>query len=272
MRDLSVQASQHGGLYSDAKKNIQSEITQLKLRAHPDRPPLDGKKLLDGAYTGSFQVGASAGEKIAVAVGTPWAPAAWVPPGSTSPARRRQAAVTARTRSTARHRRGAGRSPSRTSRHDVCDRSDDGWDDKLNGTVSVGGKTCDLATVELHRRLHAAVLGLGRLNATTSCVRHVGRPLPSPLAPPVELHRAGVAAASLHRGRRGGSASTFAPARAPTGDRPDRPGHPDGLDAAGQPRCAAEPVRADHGQPERRRGEPRPPATRGSSTSTWRRR
>ena len=52
MRDLSVQASQHGGLNADAKGNIQSEIGQLK--AELDRiantTTFNGKKLLDGSF------------------------------------------------------------------------------------------------------------------------------------------------------------------------------------------------------------------------------
>jgi flagellin-like hook-associated protein FlgL len=72
MRDLSVQASNDGGLNSDAKGNIQSEIGQLK--AELDRiassTTFNGKKLLDGSYQATFQVGANAGETIAVSIGT----------------------------------------------------------------------------------------------------------------------------------------------------------------------------------------------------------
>src|SRR3954453_18225584 len=72
MRDLSVQASNSGGLNSDAKANIQSEIVQLK--AELDRvastTTFNGKKLLDGTFNSAFQVGANAGETIAVNIGT----------------------------------------------------------------------------------------------------------------------------------------------------------------------------------------------------------
>jgi flagellin-like hook-associated protein FlgL len=72
MRDLSVQASNAGGLNDDAKGNIQSEVVQLK--AELDRiantTTFNGKKLLDGTFTANFQVGANAGETIGVSIGT----------------------------------------------------------------------------------------------------------------------------------------------------------------------------------------------------------
>ena len=72
MRDLSVQASNDGGLNSDAKKNIQSEIGQLKseLDRIANTTTFNGKKLLDGSFNAAFQVGANKGETIGVAIGT----------------------------------------------------------------------------------------------------------------------------------------------------------------------------------------------------------
>ncbi|TFV83315.1 flagellin [Blastococcus sp. CT_GayMR16] len=72
MRDLAVQGSNDGGLNTDAKGNIQSEITQLKseLDRIASSTTFNGKKLLDGSYQASFQVGANAGETIAVSIGT----------------------------------------------------------------------------------------------------------------------------------------------------------------------------------------------------------
>lgn len=72
MRDLSVQASNTGGLSSDAKGNIQSEMKQLKseLTRISDTTQFNGTKLLDGNYTGKFQVGANVGETISVGVTT----------------------------------------------------------------------------------------------------------------------------------------------------------------------------------------------------------
>src|SRR5687768_2786005 len=72
MRDLSVQAGNSGGLNDDAKGNIQSEIVQLKseLDRIANTTTFNGKKLLDGSFTSTFQVGANAGETIAVNIGT----------------------------------------------------------------------------------------------------------------------------------------------------------------------------------------------------------
>jgi flagellin len=72
MRDLSVQAANSGGLNDDAKKNVQSEITQLKseLDRIANTTTFNGKKLLDGTFKENFQVGANAGETIAVNIGT----------------------------------------------------------------------------------------------------------------------------------------------------------------------------------------------------------
>lgn len=72
MRDLSVQASNTGALSSDAKGNIQSEMKQLKseLSRIADTTQFNGTKLLDGSYTGKFQVGANVGETITVGVAT----------------------------------------------------------------------------------------------------------------------------------------------------------------------------------------------------------
>jgi flagellin-like hook-associated protein FlgL len=71
MRDLSVQASSTGSLNDDAKASIQKEMTQLKaeLTRIADTTTFNGTKLLDGKYTGVFQVGANAGETISVNIG-----------------------------------------------------------------------------------------------------------------------------------------------------------------------------------------------------------
>lgn len=70
MRDLSVQASNSGSLNDKAKANIQTEVTQLgaELDRIATTTKFNGKALLDGNYTGSFQVGANVGETINVAV------------------------------------------------------------------------------------------------------------------------------------------------------------------------------------------------------------
>ncbi|WP_246081038.1 flagellin N-terminal helical domain-containing protein [Modestobacter altitudinis] len=72
MRDLSVQASNDGGLNTDAKTSIQKEMTQLKeeLTRISDTTTFNGTKLLDGSYNKTFQVGANAGETIGVSIKT----------------------------------------------------------------------------------------------------------------------------------------------------------------------------------------------------------
>jgi flagellin len=73
MRDLSVQASNDGGLNADAKTSIQKEMGQLKeeLTRISNTTTFNGTKLLDGSYNKAFQVGANAGETISVAIGSP---------------------------------------------------------------------------------------------------------------------------------------------------------------------------------------------------------
>ena len=72
MRDLSVQAANTGGLSTEATANIQTEFNQLseELTRIADTTQFNGKKLLDGSYTGNFQVGANGGEQITVAIST----------------------------------------------------------------------------------------------------------------------------------------------------------------------------------------------------------
>ena len=61
MRTLSVQAANDGGLNATAKGNIQDEITQLatELDRIAATTEFNGKTLLDGSYSGAFQVGAN---------------------------------------------------------------------------------------------------------------------------------------------------------------------------------------------------------------------
>ncbi|HEY0187050.1 MAG TPA: flagellin [Cellulomonas sp.] len=63
MRTLAVQASNDGGLSDTAKSNIQDEIGELttELNRIASTTEFNGKKLLDGTYDGTFQVGANTG-------------------------------------------------------------------------------------------------------------------------------------------------------------------------------------------------------------------
>src|SRR5690349_19165321 len=73
MRDLSVQASNSGSLSTTATSSIQKEIGQLKeeLNRIANTTTFNGTKLLDGSFAKAFQVGANAGETIAVNIGAP---------------------------------------------------------------------------------------------------------------------------------------------------------------------------------------------------------
>ncbi|MEI4270699.1 flagellin [Klenkia sp. LSe6-5] len=68
MRDLSVQAANDGGLSAEAKGNIQAEVGQLKdeLNRIASSTTFNGKKLLDGSFNASFQVGANQGQTISI--------------------------------------------------------------------------------------------------------------------------------------------------------------------------------------------------------------
>ncbi|MEJ5913446.1 flagellin N-terminal helical domain-containing protein, partial [Pseudokineococcus sp. 1T1Z-3] len=70
MRDLSVQAANTGGLNAAATANIQKEHNQLaeELTRIAATTTFNGQALLNGAYNGSFQVGANGGEQIAVRI------------------------------------------------------------------------------------------------------------------------------------------------------------------------------------------------------------
>lgn len=72
MRTLAVQASSDGSINGDAKANIQAEVSQLKseLDRIATTTKFNGKALLDGSFNTTFQVGANSGETISVNVGT----------------------------------------------------------------------------------------------------------------------------------------------------------------------------------------------------------
>ncbi|WP_448642579.1 flagellin N-terminal helical domain-containing protein [Geodermatophilus sp. URMC 63] len=143
MRDLAVQASSDGGLNADAKSAIQSEMGQLKseLNRIADTTQFNGNKLLDGTYTGkNFQVGANQGETITVGVATAMNTTGLGVAGvsvTTGPA------LTATTVQPVTG--GAAGTVTITSAQlDTLDELKN-----LNGTITVGDKSLDLATVKL---------------------------------------------------------------------------------------------------------------------------
>jgi len=158
MRDLSVQASNDGGLNADAKKAIQSEVTQLKseLDRIADTTTFNGKKLLDGAYSGKFQVGANKGETISVGVGTSMGTVglgisgvdvAAVAQGVTT-----TASTVAATNTTTASSATIGAAALTATQFET-----------LDGSVSYGGKSLDLSSIQ-YKSTEDATARLAKLN------------------------------------------------------------------------------------------------------------
>lgn len=147
MRDLSVQASNDGGLSADAKGNIQSEMGQLKqeLSRIANTTQFNGTKLLDGNYTGVFQVGANQGETITVKVGQSMGAAGLKVDGVDVTAAAGAGALSGSTTTAA----AVG-----TSSVATVDGTKDytalaTWGSKLNGSISFNGNSLDLGTVDV---------------------------------------------------------------------------------------------------------------------------
>jgi flagellin len=144
MRDLSVQGSNDGGLSTDAKSNIQSEIVQLKseLDRIAGTTQFNGTQLLDGKYNAAFQVGANTGETITVGIGTSMGASGLGVSGVD---------VTAATGATsASTQAGAAVAPVEvlTAAGGVSYATVAANDD-LNGTISMGGKSLDLSSLKV---------------------------------------------------------------------------------------------------------------------------
>jgi flagellin len=71
MRDLAVRGANRGVLDATAQRDVQKEMAQLKneLNHIADTTTFNGRKLLDGSYTGTFQVGANTGETLSLVIG-----------------------------------------------------------------------------------------------------------------------------------------------------------------------------------------------------------
>jgi flagellin-like hook-associated protein FlgL len=166
MRDLAVQAANDGGLSSDAKGNVQSEMTQLKseLTRIADTTQFNGAKLLAGNYTGTFQVGANQGETISVAIGSAGKgmDAVGLGVAGVNVTGAASGALGADTVNAV-----AGTSPAAGT---VTTKSVDFLTDatnnaKFNGTISVGGKSIDLSAITLDATKGAAnATNLSKIN------------------------------------------------------------------------------------------------------------
>ena len=147
MRVLAVQAANDGGLSTDAKGNIQSEVTQLKaeLTRIADTTQFNGAKLLDGHYTGKFQVGANVGETISVGIGTSMSASGLGVSGVDVTAAAGAGALTGSTTTAA---------AASTASVATVDAGTDysaaaNWGAKLNGSINFQGKSLDLGSVDV---------------------------------------------------------------------------------------------------------------------------
>jgi flagellin len=177
MRDLSVQASNSGSLSDAAKGNIQSEVVQLK--AELDRiantTSFNGKKLLDGTFNAVFQVGANSGETIAVNLGTAMGSTGLGVAGidvkgtgaytNAGAAAAGAVVTTAATDTTA----GSLAIQSKTGAGDFAGASFNADSFKsLEGTISFGGKTLDLDSVD-----YSNADGDGLASTTGNAAQHL---------------------------------------------------------------------------------------------------
>ena len=143
MRDLSVQAANGGSLNTEAKSNIQTELGQLKseISRIADTTTFNGQKLLNGAYSGTFQVGANAGETISVGVGTAMS-ASGLGVDTVDVVNDASNATTATTVNATNTAAGSVTTGGATDFTVAAN-----WaPSTLNGTISVGGRSFDLST------------------------------------------------------------------------------------------------------------------------------
>jgi flagellin-like hook-associated protein FlgL len=170
MRDLSVQASNDGGLNDDAKSAIQAEVSQLKeeLTRIADTTTFNGKQLLGGDYNGTFQVGANAGETINVKIGTAMSAAGLGINGVDVTLAAASDALTGANTTLASHDGTTGTAAVTTV--GTADYNLAESFDKLNGTITVDGKSLDLSTVKFEEGSDAAT----RLAAVNTALDDAG--------------------------------------------------------------------------------------------------
>ncbi|MCZ2810399.1 MULTISPECIES: flagellin N-terminal helical domain-containing protein [unclassified Modestobacter] len=168
MRDLSVQASNEGSLNGDAKKNIQSEIGQLKseLDRIASTTNFNGKQLLDGKYNTTFQVGANAGETIGVSIGTAMGAQGLGVDGVDV-----SAASTGGTAGSTTTAAAANQASVATLTATAALTTADF--DALNGSISYGGKSLDLASVK-YDAAESAAQSLARLQTAADATFGTG--------------------------------------------------------------------------------------------------
>jgi flagellin-like hook-associated protein FlgL len=152
MRDLAVQASNSGSLNGNALDSIQKEMGQLKseLTRISDTTTFNGTKLLDGSFTGkNFQVGANANETITVNIAGGASATALKVDGvdvttASSAYKAGSSVTTANASSTA----AAVMTFTAQGSDDFSSTGTVASFQNLAGTISFGGKSFDLSTVD----------------------------------------------------------------------------------------------------------------------------
>ncbi len=160
MRDLTVQGSSTGALDQNAKDAIQSEMGQLKseLTRIADTTKFSGQSLLNGDYTGNFQVGANAGETIGVRIGTAMSASGLGVSGVDI------ASGAASTATTVNAVAGTGGTVTTSG---AALGTTAGFD-ALNGTITVGSKSLDLSTIKYAAGADATARGTTLTAAVTA--------------------------------------------------------------------------------------------------------
>jgi len=152
MRDLAVQASNSGSLNGNALDSIQKEMGQLKseLTRISDTTTFNGTKLLDGSFTGkNFQVGANANETITVNIaGGASATALKVDGVDVTTANSAYKAGGSVTTTNASSTAAAVMTFTAQGTDDFSSAGTVGSFQNLAGTISFGGKSFDLSTVD----------------------------------------------------------------------------------------------------------------------------
>ena len=142
MRDLAVQAANAGGLDDAARSNLQTEVGQLRdeLDRIAQTTSFNGRTLLDGSYRGLFQVGADAGHTISVDIAQAMSAAALGVAGVDV-----AAAGGGGTSASATTAAAEGTASSVTLGTAALSAADF---DTLQGSVTYGGRTLDLASID----------------------------------------------------------------------------------------------------------------------------
>lgn len=175
MRTLSVQAANDGGLSETAKGNIQDEMDQLKteLTRISDTTQFNGTKLLDGNYSGTFQVGANTSDQDKITVDLKRTNGLSATGLDVNGINVTKAASDAATGTVTNATQGTAGSVEVGVGVDLTDADNASGFEKLNGTISVGGKSLDLGSIKF-ASTDDATARLGKIQAAADKVFGTG--------------------------------------------------------------------------------------------------